>query len=47
MITRLEYMHENNMLHNDIKPDNFLFGLGKKSHMIHIIDFGLVKPYIN
>mmetsp|Transcript_9743 Transcript_9743/g.5085 ORF Transcript_9743/g.5085 Transcript_9743/m.5085 type:complete len:103 (+) Transcript_9743:339-647(+) len=45
MISRLEFMHAKNFLHRDIKPDNFLIGLGKKANMIHIIDFGLAKKY--
>jgi serine/threonine protein kinase len=32
-------------LHRDIKPENLLMGLGKKSHLVHIIDFGLSKRY--
>lgn len=43
MINRVEYMHTKNFLHRDIKPDNFLIGLGKKANMVHIIDFGLAK----
>ena len=39
-------MHSRNLLHNDVKPDNFLVGVGKKSHLLHVIDYGLVKPYI-
>jgi casein kinase 1 len=32
-------------LHRDVKPDNFLVGLGKKATLIHAIDFGLAKRY--
>ncbi|KAI9334895.1 kinase-like domain-containing protein [Obelidium mucronatum] len=45
MITRIEYMHHKNFLHRDIKPDNFLMGLGRQSNTVHIIDFGLAKKY--
>lgn len=45
MINRVEYVHAKNFLHRDIKPDNFLIGLGLKSSQVHIIDFGLAKKY--
>merc|ERR1712061_803186 len=45
MINRVEYVHAKNFIHRDIKPDNFLIGLGKKANMVYIIDFGLAKKY--
>jgi len=45
MINRVEYLHAKNFIHRDIKPDNFLIGLGKKANQVHIIDFGLAKKY--
>ncbi|XP_043228339.1 casein kinase I-like isoform X1 [Amphibalanus amphitrite] len=47
MITRIEYTHSRNLIHRDVKPDNFLMGLGKKGNLVYIIDFGLAKRYIN
>lgn len=44
-IQRIEYVHSRHFLHRDIKPDNFLIGIGKKQHYVYIIDFGLAKRY--
>jgi len=45
MISRLEYMHNNNFIHRDMKPDNFLMGLKTKQSTVYMIDFGLSKRY--
>lgn len=45
MVNRVEFIHCKSFLHRDIKPDNFLMGLGRRANQVYAIDFGLAKKY--
>ena len=45
MICRVQYIHGRSFIHRDIKPDNFLMGIGRRGSTVHVIDLGLSKKY--
>jgi serine/threonine protein kinase len=41
ILSGVQYLHDKNIIHSDLKPDNILFGLDTKT--VKITDFGLAK----
>jgi serine/threonine protein kinase len=45
MIQILQHIHSKNFVHRDVKPDNFIMGLGPNNKFVYIIDLGFAKAY--
>ena len=45
ILQQINYLHKMGFIHQDIKPDNFVFD--KKENKFKLIDFGLSKSYLD
>jgi len=45
LIRVLAFVHSRGVVHRDVKPENFMCGLGPRRHIVHIVDFGLSARY--
>ncbi|MES1904486.1 MAG: hypothetical protein MHPSP_000428, partial [Paramarteilia canceri] len=46
MLLSIQAVHENRIIHRDIKPNNFCWGSRDYPNRIYILDFGLSKQFI-
>jgi casein kinase 1 len=46
-LDRIEFVHSRGLVLRDIKPENFAMGVGEKSDMVYLFDFGLAKLYVD
>ncbi|KAL9621089.1 MAG: hypothetical protein Q9160_004474 [Pyrenula sp. 1 TL-2023] len=46
IIARLQYVHSKNVIHQDIKPENFLMGTGRNGNCVYITDMGLASEFL-
>ena len=41
LLHRLEHIHSKDIIHRDVKPENFLMGTGRSGNVVYATDMGL------
>lgn len=47
ILSSIEFIHYKNYVHRDIKPGNFVMGLGKKLHQVYTVDLAYATTYLD
>ncbi|KAL9605404.1 MAG: hypothetical protein Q9179_001385, partial [Wetmoreana sp. 5 TL-2023] len=45
LLYRLEYVHSKDVIHRDVKLENFLMGTGRYGNQVYVTDLGLAKEH--
>jgi len=46
-VALLRSLHAHHIIHRDVKPENFVMGLGADSQRLFLVDFGLSKKFVS
>eukprot|EP01060_Flectonema_neradi_P024899 TRINITY_DN33772_c0_g1_i1.p1 TRINITY_DN33772_c0_g1~~TRINITY_DN33772_c0_g1_i1.p1 ORF type:complete len:402 (+),score=62.61 TRINITY_DN33772_c0_g1_i1:63-1208(+) len=46
-LERIRYLHMKRTVHRDVKPENFVLGIGDTRNTVHLVDFGLSERFFD